>query len=87
MSTENPGVTLATLGEGFHNYHHVYPWDYRAAELGNHTFNVTKMFIDFFAWVGWAFDLKTVDHEAVARRVGKTGDGSWVEEVKEAVAS
>ena len=32
--------------------------------------------IDFFAWVGWAYDLKTVPKEIVRQRVLRTGDGT-----------
>ncbi|XP_034247036.1 stearoyl-CoA desaturase 5-like isoform X2 [Thrips palmi] len=34
--TENAFVAYITFGEGWHNYHHVFPWDYKAAELGNY---------------------------------------------------
>ncbi|NP_001299594.1 acyl-CoA Delta(11) desaturase-like [Amyelois transitella] len=75
-SVQNISVSLATFGEGFHNYHHTYPWDYRAAELGNNRLNMTTAFIDFFAWIGWAYDLKSVPQEAIAKRCAKTGDGT-----------
>ncbi|XP_063379980.1 acyl-CoA Delta(11) desaturase-like [Cydia fagiglandana] len=78
-ATENMAVTLATLGEGFHNYHHVFPWDYRAAELGISRFNLTLAFIDFFAWIGWAYDLKTVEYDVVAKRAKRCGDGTFIE--------
>lgn len=34
------------------------------------------MFINFFAWLGCAYELKTVPDEIVRRRVLRTGDGS-----------
>jgi hypothetical protein len=34
------------------------------------------IFIDFFAWLGWATDLKTVPDHVVIQRVLRTGDGS-----------
>lgn len=34
------------------------------------------IFIDFFAWLGWAYDLKTVPDHVVRKRVLRTGDGS-----------
>lgn len=61
------------LGEGWHNYHHVFPWDYKAAELGNYKLNMTTAFIDFFAKIGWAYDLKTVSADTVRKRVERTG--------------
>lgn len=69
-------VAAFAFGEGYHNYHHVFPWDYKTAELGNYRLNMTTGFIDFFAWIGWAYDLKTVSHETVEQRVKRTGDGS-----------
>ena len=64
------------MGEGWHNYHHVFPWDYKTAELGNYTLNFTTAFIDFFAWLGLAYDRKTVPKKMVCDRVLRTGDGS-----------
>lgn len=64
------------LGEGWHNYHHVFPWDYKAAELGDYKLNLTTAFIDFFAKIGWAYDLKTVSAETVRKRVERTGTNS-----------
>ena len=74
--SENKGVALTAFGEGWHNYHHVFPWDYKTAELGNYRFNVTTAFIDFFAKIGWAYDLKMVPSDMVQKRVKRTGDGS-----------
>lgn len=73
--SENPGVSLVTLGEGFHNYHHTFPWDYKTSEFGN-PLNPTKVFIDTMAKIGWAYDMKSVSREIVQRRIARTGDGS-----------
>ncbi|CAH1990702.1 unnamed protein product [Acanthoscelides obtectus] len=72
---ENLAVSLAALGEGWHNYHHVFPWDYKTGELGN-AYNPSTTFIDFFAKLGWAYDLKSVSKGMIARRAKKCGDGS-----------
>lgn len=64
---------MLALGEGWHNYHHVFPWDYKAAELGDYRFNLTTAFIDFFAIIGWAYDLKTVSADTLRKRVERTG--------------
>lgn len=61
------------MGEGFHNYHHVFPWDYKAAELGNYTFNVTTFWLDLFAKIGWAHDLRTPSKELLQNVVHKYG--------------
>lgn len=49
---DNKWVALFTHGEGWHNYHHVFPWDYKAAELGNYEHNFSTGIIDFFAKMG-----------------------------------
>ncbi|XP_049853598.1 acyl-CoA Delta-9 desaturase-like [Schistocerca gregaria] len=73
---ESVPVAVAAFGEGWHNYHHVFPWDYKAAELGNYRLNFTTAFIDFFAWLGWAYDLKTVPERMALSRAARCGDGS-----------
>jgi stearoyl-CoA desaturase (Delta-9 desaturase) len=69
-------VSVAALGEGFHNYHHTFPWDYKTAELGGYSLNITKLFIDTMAKIGWAYDLKTVSSDVIEKRIRRTGDGS-----------
>lgn len=73
---ENMGVAITALGEGWHNYHHVFPWDYKTSELGNYRYNVTTGFIDLCAKLGLAYDLKMVPYDVVKKRVERTGDGS-----------
>lgn len=75
---ENIAVSIASLGEGYHNYHHVFPWDYKTSELGNYPFNLTTGFIDAFARIGWAYDLKYVSPSMIRRRAHRCGDGSHV---------
>ncbi|XP_050673956.1 acyl-CoA Delta-9 desaturase-like [Leptidea sinapis] len=74
-SAENKLVSLAALGEGWHNYHHVFPWDYRTSELGR--INISTTFIDFFAKLGWAYDLKAATNSMIKNRAAKSGDGSY----------
>ncbi|XP_076174906.1 acyl-CoA Delta-9 desaturase isoform X2 [Ptiloglossa arizonensis] len=74
--SENKSVAITAFGEGWHNYHHVFPWDYKTAELGDYKLNITTAFIDFFAKLGLAYDLKMVPREVVQKRVERTGDGS-----------
>ncbi|XP_047542181.1 acyl-CoA Delta(11) desaturase-like [Vanessa atalanta] len=73
---QNLAVSIVAFGEGFHNYHHVFPWDYKTAELGNNALNLTTLFIDFFAWLGWAYDLKMASDDMIRSRSKRTGDGS-----------
>lgn len=37
---------------GWHNYHHVFPYDYKTSEHGTYWFNFTTAFIDFMAKLG-----------------------------------
>lgn len=48
----------------------------QTAELGNYRLNLTTMFIDFMARIGWAYDLKTVNKEIIDTRKERTGDGT-----------
>ncbi|CAH0549543.1 unnamed protein product [Brassicogethes aeneus] len=74
--TENYFVAFMTFGEGWHNYHHAFPWDYKAAELGNYGLNWSTGFIDLMAKIGWAYDLKTASLDIIKRRIKRSGDGT-----------
>lgn len=69
-------MALLACGEGWHNYHHTFPWDYKTAELGTYFLNLTTGFIDFCSKLGMAYEMKTVPAEMVKKRVLRTGDGS-----------
>ena len=70
---ENRWVSLMAAGEGFHNYHHTFPSDYSTSELG-FDFNISTAFIDFFCWLGLAYDRKTVSQAMIKQRRIRTGD-------------
>ncbi|EPY76951.1 hypothetical protein CB1_001340007 [Camelus ferus] len=72
---QNPLVTLGAIGEGFHNYHHTFPFDYSASEFGLN-FNPTTWFIDFMCWLGLATDRKRATKPMIEARKARTGDGS-----------
>lgn len=74
--TDNAPVSVVTGGEGWHNYHHVFPWDYKAGELGNYRSNISCAFIEFMAKIGWAYELKSVSQDMLHKRVLRTGDGT-----------
>ncbi|XP_014086170.1 acyl-CoA Delta-9 desaturase [Bactrocera oleae] len=75
-SVDSKMVSIIAFGEGWHNYHHVFPWDYKAGELGTYQYNWTTAFLDFMARIGQAYDLKSVSNEMILKRVQRTGDGS-----------
>ncbi|XP_023108751.2 stearoyl-CoA desaturase 5 [Felis catus] len=72
---QNPLVTLGAIGEGFHNYHHTFPFDYSASEFGLN-FNPTTWFIDLMCWLGLATDRKRATKPMIKARKARTGDGS-----------
>ncbi|XP_011790934.1 PREDICTED: acyl-CoA desaturase [Colobus angolensis palliatus] len=73
---ENILVSFGAVGEGFHNYHHSFPYDYSASEYRWHI-NFTTFFIDCMAALGLAYDRKKVSKAAVLARIKRTGDGSY----------
>nr|XP_021500334.1 acyl-CoA desaturase 3 isoform X2 [Meriones unguiculatus] len=72
---ENLLTSVGAIGEGFHNYHHAFPYDYSASEYRWHV-NFTTFFIDCMAALGLAYDRKRVSRAAVLARIKRTGDGS-----------
>ena len=62
-------------GEGFHNYHHTFPFDYATSEFGNRL-NLTTVFIDLMCSLGLASDCKKVSQETIRARRQRTGDAS-----------
>merc|ERR1712098_644969 len=59
---ENKLVSLLAMGEGFHNYHHTFPYDYSTSEWG-FTYNSTTLFIEAMASIGQAYDLRKATPE------------------------
>jgi len=56
---ENPFVSYCAVGEGWHNWHHKYPFDYAASEFGiSSQFNPSKLFIDVMAFFGMVWGRK-----------------------------
>nr|CAD7590878.1 unnamed protein product [Timema genevievae] len=76
MPRENVYVALMSLGEGWHNYHHCFPFDYRASEYGSFTKNFSAVVIKALAMTGLAYDLKSASDKMIRRRVDEFGDGS-----------
>lgn len=56
---ENWFVSLWAMGEGWHNWHHKFPYDYATSEFGvTSQFNPTKLTIDLLAKFGLVNDRK-----------------------------
>lgn len=71
-ATENNFMFYWTFGEGYHNYHHAFPLDYRSP----HSQGILTTIIEICAKFGWIYDLKLSSPEIVASRMKRTGDGS-----------
>lgn len=57
--SENKIVSLLTNGEGWHNWHHTYPYDYACSDEGIFLrWNPTKLFIDILGFFGQTYDHK-----------------------------
>jgi stearoyl-CoA desaturase (Delta-9 desaturase) len=54
--SENLFTALVAVGEGWHNFHHAYPFDYRASEIG--LWNPTTVWIDLMAALGLVWGRK-----------------------------
>eukprot|EP00922_Rhytidocystis_sp_ex-Travisia-forbesii_P020382 GHVS01029993.1.p1 GENE.GHVS01029993.1~~GHVS01029993.1.p1 ORF type:complete len:602 (-),score=28.95 GHVS01029993.1:258-2063(-) len=68
---ENWLTTLVANGEGWHNWHHEYPFDYATSELGvTQQWNPSKLVIDIGAHLGLVWDRKraTSLYEAAKKR-------------------
>lgn len=70
--TENMFVSVLAMGEGFHNYHHTFPYDYSTSEWGFRV-NLTTIFIDLMAKLGQAYKLRTANPVTIAARAVRTG--------------
>lgn len=74
---DNRFVCVAAIGEGWHNYHHTFPYDYSTGEWGP-KFNLTTVVIDLMALLGLVYDRKQVSQEAIDRVRKRLGDLSTV---------
>jgi stearoyl-CoA desaturase (delta-9 desaturase) len=59
-------TALVTLGEGYHNFHHEFPADYRNA-IEWHQYDPTKWCIWMWKQVGLAWDLKTCRRSVIEK--------------------
>ncbi|KAG5671365.1 hypothetical protein PVAND_001566 [Polypedilum vanderplanki] len=66
-ATDSSYFAIIVLGEGFHNFHHVFPYDYRTSEYNLYWCNSTTLFIDLMTRIGWASNLKTVSTNTIRK--------------------
>lgn len=63
---DNDVLALLTYGEGYHNFHHIFQWDYRNG-IRWWQYDPTKWWISFCSAVGLASDLKRVPEFQIRR--------------------
>ena len=68
---DNPIVALLTYGEGYHNFHHTFQWDYRNG-LRWYQFDPTKWLIGGLSFVKLTSNLKRVAPEKIAQKIAYT---------------
>ena len=68
-------ASILTMGEGYHNYHHRFPADYRNGIRAYH-FDPSKWAIWILSRLGMAWDLKRVPREMADRAAKYVSSGS-----------
>jgi stearoyl-CoA desaturase (Delta-9 desaturase) len=63
-SRDNPLLALVTYGEGYHNFHHTFQWDYRNG-VRWYQFDPTKWLITAMSWFNLTYHLKRVAPEVI----------------------
>lgn len=80
--TENRLVIYLSLGEGNHNFHHKFPYDYSSSEKKAYEFfNPSTLFIDIFARLGLAYDRKRASAAAIKGMVERHGVPAYFDPV------
>lgn len=67
-AVDNYLISLLTYGEGYHNYHHTFAYDYRNGIRWYH-FDPAKWLIWTLNKLGLAYDLKKVNNYRIARQL------------------
>ncbi len=65
---DNAVVALLTFGEGYHNFHHQFQWDYRNG-IRWWQFDPTKWLIRVCAWLGLSRNLKRCSPEKIEQAI------------------
>jgi len=63
-SRDNPIIALFTYGEGYHNFHHTFQWDYRNGIFW-YQYDPTKWLIKVLSWCSLTSDLKRIAPEKI----------------------
>ena len=72
-TADNVLVCYLAIGEGYHNYHHAFPYDYSTGEWGP-KLNMTTCFLDICAALGLIYDRRQVSQEAITNMRKRKGN-------------
>lgn len=72
-SCENVIVSIFAMGEGYHNYHHSYPKDYRASR-NCRGFNLSAVLLESMRLLGLVWDCKFVEDHNIEENPGSSID-------------
>lgn len=67
-----------SLGEGWHNYHHTFPWDHAFSEFG-HNGGLSTNVLYFLHRFGFVYGLKKASRKIVYKHSQRHGDGTLEE--------
>lgn len=65
---DNPVIALLTYGEGYHNFHHAFQYDYRNA-IKWWQYDPTKWLIKSLSWLKLTSNLKTISEEKITKSI------------------
>lgn len=78
---ENTPIAFFSLGEGFHNYHHTFPWDYSTSEWG-WNINPTTFILDTLSKFGLVYDRRFASKDMIKQRKMRTGNAETYQQVE-----
>lgn len=84
-AVDNYLISLLTYGEGYHNYHHSFAYDYRNGIKWYH-FDPAKWFIWTCSKLGLAYDLKKVNNYRIAKELVLGHQTLLLQKMKDSVA-
>ncbi len=83
-AVDNYLISLLTYGEGYHNYHHTFSYDYRNGIRWYH-FDPSKWLIWTLHKLGLAYDLKRVNNYRIARQLLMQHKEELIQKLKESL--
>ena len=81
-AVDNYLISFLTYGEGYHNYHHTFAYDYRNGIRWYH-FDPAKWFIWTMHKLGLAYDLKRVNNYRIAKQLVLQHKDNLIQRLKE----